>query len=66
MMTVTDPVSKDAIRDFIQSNLIAGQSIEMDSDLLLSGLIDSLGIMTLVAHLETASGKPVPLEDIVL
>jgi len=37
-----------------------------DENLLLSGLVDSLGVMTLVAHLEEVTGAPVPMEDVIL
>ena len=54
------------LQSFVQSTLLGGQSITPDENLLLSGLVDSLGVMTLVAHLETETGQPIPPEDVIL
>lgn len=59
---------KDTVREFITSELLTSPGLSLgDSDeLLLSGVVDSLGAMRLVAHLETTYGMKVPAEDVLL
>lgn len=59
---------KNTVRDFITRDLLMDPALALgDADeLLLSGLVDSLGAMRLVAHLETAYGIKVPAEDVLL
>ncbi len=59
-------VNADAIRKLIETQLLNGRAIELDEDLLLSGLLDSLGVMALVGHLEALCGDPIPHQDIIL
>ena len=59
-------VSREDIRRWIEVTLLDGRAIENDSNLLLTGLVDSIGVMTLVAHLEETTGAPIPPEDVVL
>ncbi|NNM35015.1 MAG: acyl carrier protein [Gemmatimonadetes bacterium] len=56
------------IRRFIQVELMNDPSAQVadDEDLLLSGRLDSLGVMRLVAHLQEALGMEIPPEDVVL
>lgn len=42
-----------------------GQSVALDEDLLLTDLLDSLGVARLVAHLETKLAIQIPLTDVV-
>jgi len=51
---------------YLKSDLLGGQDVASGDSLLLSGLVDSLGVMTLVAHLEGVSGKKIPLDQVVL
>ncbi len=60
------PVNADTIREVIQTQLLNGRAIELDEDLLLSGLLDSLGVMALVGHLENLCGNPIPHQDIII
>ena len=60
------PIAPDAIRDLIQERLLDGRAIACDADLLLSGLLDSLGVMSLVGHLEELRGAPIPHQDVVI
>lgn len=60
------PISPETIREIIQSQLLNGRTIGLDEDLLLSGLLDSLGVMALVGHLETLRGDPIPHQDILI
>lgn len=39
-------------------------SIALDTDLIDSGLVDSMNIMALIVFLEEQTGKPIPLEDL--
>lgn len=58
----------DDIRTFIQVELLNDPSavVEADEDLLLSGRLDSLGVMRLVVHLQETLGVEIPPEDVVL
>ncbi|RMF31666.1 MAG: acyl carrier protein [Bacteroidetes bacterium] len=54
---------------FIRQNLLVGQDeapIPPDEDLLGSGLVDSIGMMQLIAHLESEYGLKVPPEDLTI
>ncbi|MEM7125429.1 MAG: acyl carrier protein [Chloroflexota bacterium] len=55
--------------EFIMEELLYGQSdepVEPDTNLLLTGLVDSLGIMRLTLHVEETLGFQVPPEDITI
>ena len=56
----------ETIRTFIQSDLLSGRPVTNDEPLLLSGLVDSLGVMRLVAFLEKSFGFRVPAGDLKL
>ncbi len=58
--------SKEQIRRYIESELLDGQTIRDDENLLLSGLVDSLGIMRLVAHLEETASVSIPPEAVTI
>ncbi|GEK22853.1 acyl carrier protein [Cellulomonas xylanilytica] len=45
---------------------LAGTTIEPDTDLIHTGIIDSLSIMALLVFLEEETGTRVPLEDLLL
>jgi acyl carrier protein len=57
---------KVKITRFIIDELLSGLDIGEQDDLLLSGLVDSIGVMRLVAFIEEESGKRVPPEDVVI
>lgn len=54
------------IRDFVIEQLLDGREISNDENLLLSGLVDSLGVMQLVRFLETQFDVQVPAEDVTI
>lgn len=57
------------IIDYIQNDLLSGQGdlqLTADEDLLTTGLIDSLGIMKLLAFLEETFNVKVPAEDMTI
>lgn len=56
----------EALRDYVQTDLLFGQEIELDEDLLLTGLIDSINVMNLVARVEEICGAPITPEDVTL
>ena len=58
----------DAIRKFIQIEIMddATAQIHEDEDLVLSQVLDSLGIMRLVAHIEETLGIRIPQEEVTL
>ena len=59
---------KDTIIAFIANELVSGEDITLQSgdDLLGSGLIDSMGIMRLIAFLEKTYSLKIPPEDMVI
>ena len=53
--------------NFVQNELLtSSQSITPEQDLLISGLIDSLGVMRLVTHIESEWQITIPPEDVTL
>ncbi len=54
------------IKSFIETDLLSGRRIESGENLLLSGLVDSLGVMRLVAFIESRFGFKVPAGDVKL
>lgn len=57
---------KEKITTFIIDELLNGQKVEEQDDLLLSGIIDSLGVMRLVTFIEENTQKTVPAEDVTI
>lgn len=59
---------RDRLRRFITNELLFEQSLVLndDDDLLLSGLVDSLGVVRLVTFIEIEFHVVVPPEDVVL
>lgn len=60
--------TEQKIHDFIAQELLntAETTIGYDEDLLMTGLVDSLGVMRLVAFVAETSGKEVPPLDVTL
>ncbi len=59
---------KDQLRKFIVEEVLNRPDLDLadDEDLLSSGLIDSLGIISLVNFVEDETGLDVPAEDVTL
>ncbi len=59
---------KEKILRFIQEELDEDGvfDIDFDSELLLDGIVDSLGVMRLVGYLEEQTGIPIPAEHITI
>jgi acyl carrier protein len=58
----------DAIKQYITNEIINNKNITLndDDELLLSGLIDSLSVVRLIAYIEEKIGSPIPPEDVTL
>lgn len=63
-MVQTDELEQ-IILDFIREQILASPELEIDfeENLFASGLVDSLGIMRLIAHLEATLDLEIPLID---
>lgn len=59
---------KRNIRDYITGDLLLGEDLVIDDDenLLVTGILDSLALMRLVAHLEDTYDIEIPPSDITL
>jgi acyl carrier protein len=59
---------KSAIMSYIQKDILRGRggSLDANADLLGAGIIDSLGILQLVAFIDDQFGIQVPDEDVVI
>lgn len=60
-------ISKEEIRDYILKEFMPGENagqIEMDLDLIGTGIIDSLGVLKLVAFLERKNGITIEAEEL--
>lgn len=55
------------LMDYIKEDLLKGRKMELspDADLLSAGILDSLGILQMVAFIEERFGYQVPDEDVV-
>ena len=65
MTTAVESCAAD-VRAFIEAKLLDGRRIDPDEELLLSGLLDSLAVMALVAEVERVTGRPVPPTDVLI
>jgi acyl carrier protein len=59
-------IDETGVAGFISSTLLGGKPVAPEDDLLLSGTLDSLGVMTLVAFLEKETGSTIPAQDITI
>ena len=61
------PDYRSALTEFIRQEILHGRGVSLDEeqDLLSAGIIDSLGILRMVAFLEEQFGLKVPDEDVV-
>ncbi|MEM9967725.1 MAG: acyl carrier protein [Pseudomonadota bacterium] len=57
---------KDPLKAFIEQTLLGGQSVTDDEDLLMTGRLDSLGVMSLVAFIEEHYAMKIPFGDVVI
>ncbi len=62
-------MTEQALIDFIESELLTGSGagpIDAETELILSGLLDSLAVMRLVSKIEKERGSKLPEEGMVL
>ena len=58
---------KDALIRYLTEEILeAGETIGADDELLMSGKVDSINVMRLVAFVEYTFGVEVPAEDVTL
>lgn len=57
---------KTEIKEYVVNELLSGTEIGEEDDLLLSGLVDSLGVMRLVTHLEQHYAITIPPQDLTI
>lgn len=60
---------KQQLRDFIVTDLLSGTFsgiLADDQDLLISGLVDSLGVVRMVGFIEQSMDVTIPPEDVTL
>jgi acyl carrier protein len=59
---------KSQLRQFILKELLMGRvaSLADDDELLLSGLVDSLGAVRLITFIETELNAKIPPEDVII
>jgi acyl carrier protein len=60
---------KDAIKKYLHEEILGGNAevtVEDEDDLLLSGLVDSIGLMRLIAFLEEEFDVQVPPEEVTI
>lgn len=63
---MTQQITAALLQEAIQSKLLNGRAVAPDEELLLSGLLDSLGVMALVSFIEETRGTRIPPEDVTL
>jgi acyl carrier protein len=58
---------KTVLTDYIKGEIMRNRNARLndDEDLLSAGILDSLGILQLVAHVEKTFGIQIPDEDVV-
>ena len=57
---------KAAIKAYVVGELLSGKEVDDKDDLLLTGLIDSLGVMRLINYLEQQYTIKIPPEDVTI
>ena len=66
-MTALQPeLDLGTIRKYVSHDLLGGREIAGDENLLLSGLLDSLSVMSLVSFIEKTSSLSIPFEDVII
>ena len=57
---------KEKVTSFIIDELLSGKAVGDQDDLLLSGLVDSQGVMRLVTFIEEEAALHIPPEDVTI
>ena len=61
--------TQEAIKQYLTRELLSDHenlNLSVDDNLLIGGLVDSLGIMRLITHIEQTFGIQVPPEDVTI
>jgi len=58
----------DVLLTFVRGDLLKGRDVEVDPDtyLFAEGIVDSLGILRLIAFLELQTGRPIADSEVVM
>lgn len=61
-------ITIDDIQTYLSDDLLGGRAgrVAVETDLLTSGLVDSLNVMKLVSYLEERGNITIPAQDVVL
>jgi len=62
----TQPAIRDALKSFIEEEIVIGLTVESDTDLLLTGAVDSLGVIRITHWMEENHGVEVDPGDVTL
>lgn len=65
-MTAPAESLTDALIGFITTRLAEGRAVTAETDLLAGGILDSLSVMGLVAHIEAEAGITVAPQDLTI
>ena len=58
---------KDTLQKFICEDLLSGRKeVGLDDNLLLDGIVDSVGMMRLVSYIEERTGSKIPPQDLTI
>ncbi|MEM6529805.1 MAG: phosphopantetheine-binding protein, partial [Chloroflexota bacterium] len=58
--------TREALKNFIETEIAAGATVAYDDDLLMTGLVNSLDVIRLVTFTQEQFGVTVPPEDVVI
>ena len=56
----------DVLREFLRSELLTDQSVGLDDSLLADGVVDSIGVMRLVAFIDERFAYRVPFDHVTI
>ena len=56
----------DVLHEFLRSELLADESVGLDDNLLADGVVDSIGVMRLVAFVDERFGCRVPFDHVTI
>lgn len=65
MTDIAPDMIMQRLKGFIEDRLLNQHNIAPDDDLLMTGLIDSLAVMSLIAFIEETFSFKIPFEDVV-
>ena len=65
---MNSPTLTGSLIEFLENEVLNGQEVDLtpDDDLLGSGLVDSMGMMRLIGHIEEVLGITIPPQDMVI